>query len=525
MRGASSSSSSMAINPVSLSTVKRRRRISSKRWEGKSPFVVSVNFRVGICCIFGICVVVVLRTLINFNPDGIDESHVGYVYRGENQGGWRPILPSDLRLDTLQCGIHGGPHTFNQAQEMVYWQTIPQDHSYKSKFYDENESPQRYLTFELDGGGFNNIRMAFETVVSLAHAMGRTLVLPPAQEIYLLYDESNPLGKTQQKVFGVADFFPIESISQYHQGLDIITMEEFLKRAAIVGRVHNRHTGTVSFPPHNRTAWDGDTDAVASVLYPWLEQVTFMPNWNPDRCVASFPVSRDPDDAISLDMRWQNIKLQGGFPDYHTYIGHPTSVYADAFERLAESMNGREELCIYNNSMVHEPIVHFHGKVKWGGRLLVHFYSFLFFEDWRQDLWTKRFVRDNLRYRDEIQCAAARIVAALRDRARHRNATNKEGHFDAFHIRRGEFQYKKTRVSAKELYDSVKDKIPGGATVYIATDETNKEFFHDLADHFDLVYLDDFEDLVGKLNTNYYGMIDQLVASRSRTFFGCWFST
>jgi len=27
------------------------------------------------------------------------------------------------------------------------------------------------------------------------------------------------------------------------------------------------------------------------------------------------------------------------------------------------------------------------------------------------------------------------------------------------------------------------------------------------------------------VNTNYYGMIDQLVASRGRVFFGCWFST
>lgn len=36
--------------------------------------------------------------------------------------------------------------------------------------------------------------------------------------------------------------------------------------------------------------------------------------------------------------------------------------------------------------------------------------QFLFFADWRHDLWTKRFVRDHLRYVDEIQCAAARVV-------------------------------------------------------------------------------------------------------------------
>jgi hypothetical protein len=28
-----------------------------------------------------------------------------------------------------------------------------------------------------------------------------------------------------------------------------------------------------------------------------------------------------------------------------------------------------------------------------GARLLVHFYAYLFFEDWRADVWTKRYVR------------------------------------------------------------------------------------------------------------------------------------
>jgi hypothetical protein len=46
----------------------------------------------------------------------------------------------------------------------------------------------------------------------------------------------------------------------------------------------------------------------------------------------------------------------------------------------------------------------------------VHFYAFLFFEDWHTDLWVKRFVRDHLRYLDEIQCAAA-VSFSSRERA------------------------------------------------------------------------------------------------------------
>jgi hypothetical protein len=64
----------------------------------------------------------------------------------------------------------------------VYWSDIPSDNAHVSPFY----SPDRYMTFEPDHGGWNNIRMSMETVLAMAHAMGRTLVLPPEQGMYLL---------------------------------------------------------------------------------------------------------------------------------------------------------------------------------------------------------------------------------------------------------------------------------------------------------------------------------------------------
>ena len=80
-------------------------------------------------------------------------------------------------------------------------------------------------------------------------------------------------------------------------------------------------------------------------------------------------------------------------------------------------------------------------------------------------------------------------------------------------------------MSAQEIYDISKEEIPEGAVVYVATDERNKEFFSDMAEHWDLLFLDDFMELLPGINPNYFGMVDVLVASRSRTFFGCWFST
>jgi hypothetical protein len=158
-----------------------------------------------------------------------------------------------------------------------------------------------------------------------------------------------------------------------------------------------------------------------------------------------------------------------------------------------------------------------------GARLLIHFYAYLFFEDYRADLWTKRFVRDHLSYVDEIQCAAARVVKEMRQKARdHGNA---DGIFDAMHIRRGDFQYKDTRIDAAEIYANIQDVIPNGTTIYIATDERDKKFFDVFRQHYNVYFLGDFKIVMNDVNTNFYGMMDQRIASRGRTFVGCFYST
>lgn len=143
-----------------------------------------------------------------------------------------------------------------------------------------------------------------------------------------------------------------------------------------------------------------------------------------------------------------------------------------------------------------------------------------------------------MRYTDEIQCAAARVVAAIRRLAKKHafartNTTttshpNPTGSFDSFHIRRGDFQrwYPEIFLSASEIYQSnTRGIVPEGRTVYVATDETNQTFFEPLREHYHLLFLNDFVAELGNLNPSYYGMVDQLVASRGHTFFGSYYST
>ena len=97
----------------------------------------------------------------------------------------------------LSCAKYGGPAD-EVAAEMVYWQDIPIDAGYVSPFKHTGPDP-KYLTFEPDEGGWNNIRMSMETAVVMAHATGRTLVLPPEQGMYLLHKVSERRIQTSER--------------------------------------------------------------------------------------------------------------------------------------------------------------------------------------------------------------------------------------------------------------------------------------------------------------------------------------
>lgn len=417
-------------------------------------------------------------------------------------------------LAGLNCDAFGGPSR-EQAQEMVYWSDIPSDSRYVSPFHEKRSQYRRYLTFEPDGGGWNNIRMSMETVVAMAHAMGRTLVLPPEQRMYLLRKD---LGK-QRTHFSFAHFFPMLEIAEEHEGLHVITMQEFLETEAMTGNLRNKETKQMEFPPHNRTNWNGED---VTELKEWLRNVTYTPLWKPGSCLAAFPASGDAKEVDSLHEMMEQVVAKK--TDWKDFEGKPVPVHAPAEARMAENLAGRKELCIYSPEMQEELVVHFMCYHKMRIRLLVHFYAFLFFENWKADLWMKRFIRDHVRYVDEIQCAAARVVSAVRDHARKHNPAG-NGDFDSFHIRRGDFQFKTTRIDAQEIYDNVHDVLTENKTVFIATDERNKSFFDPLKKHYDVVFLDDFMDELKGVNSNLFGMIDQLIASRGNVFIGCWFST
>ena len=463
----------------------------------------------------------------------------------------------DHPLAGLDCTPHGGPDN-KVAEEMVFWEDIESDSKYKSPFLRE-DGPTQYLTFEPDHGGWNNvrkffifsfncllaliyfnhhvstshlfpflhfhnkqIRMAMETTLVMAHAMGRTLVLPPEKGMYLLGQDKD----THKTQFTFNDFFHLDSIAVEHDGFNVITTEEFLRREGLTGNLKDHRTGKVVKPPNDQVDWNGKA---LGPLEQYLRTVGVFPTgWNPDSCVAAIPASRDPKDVESMKKTMDDILngVYGPLPDNENdYDDKPTPVDGPVADRLREMLGGRKKLCIYDEELQNAPVIHM--AVQGGGeksRLLTHFYAFIFFQSYMDDLYYKRFVRDHVRYIDEIVCAAARVVSALREKIKSLGK-NADGIYDSFHVRRGDFQYKKTRIPATEIYDRSKEQLTEGTTIFVATDERDKSFFDPLKEHYTLFFLDDFMDQIKGINSNYYGMIDQLIASRGRIFFGTWFST
>lgn len=130
-------------------------------------------------------------------------------------------------------------------------------------------------------------------------------------------------------------------------------------------------------------------------------------------------------------------------------------------------------------------------------------------------------MRDHFRYTNEIMCAGARVVQAVREKARLHSPLNTKGLFDSFHIRRGDFQFKKLISSdINILWEQSKDQLEDGSTLFIATDERDKDFFEMLKSYHNITFLDDYVHLLKDLNPNFFGMVDQLVASQGHVFFG-----
>jgi hypothetical protein len=371
--------------------------------------------------------------------------------------------------------------------DVVYWND-PQgtrDENFESPFATPSSSDsgrEYFLTFEPDPGGWNNIRMSMEIIFVLAAVTGRTLVLPPKAPFYLL-----GTGAKNARSFG--SFFPLEHPS-FAKRVKVITMTEFVEQQGKTLLQLSDHDMEAIRPAAEVCLHAVDSEISCEKLYPHLRAVGYQP-----------PLEAQFVDCLVFDL------------DYF----HGKEEIPDEVQQRVERFCGPRKIQYYDKTL-HEPqLIHWDASGK-EFRLLNHFYAFIYFTDSAIDNYYKRFVRDFLHYKDQIYCAAGKIIHAL-------NAEGKE--WSSMHIRRGDFQYKSVKLPAEQWYENTKEIWHKGEILFIATDERNKTWFDPIKEHHELRFLDDYWDMakLGDLDKNFLGMIDTIVASHGRAFAGTWFST
>lgn len=147
--------------------------------------------------------------------------------------------------------------------EIIYWKRVPDDDTYESPITPHHKDhSEKYITFEYDHGGWNNVRMGIESLVVFAHAVGRTIVFPPQQQLYLLGKKHQDKDdKEPHNVMGFEDFYDIDLLKS-HKGLHAMEMKDFLIKEACSGQLKGG-----KLPPDNSSESYGPT------LWMYLQQV------------------------------------------------------------------------------------------------------------------------------------------------------------------------------------------------------------------------------------------------------------
>ena len=140
----------------------------------------------------------------------------------------------------LICPGMSSPTDASSVQELAYWEDIEADETFLTPYAaspasQTSDAPEaKYITFESDRGGWNNIRMSMETILAVALLTGRTLVIPPPEGMYIPYQDNE--NKENNKL-SFEDFFDLKAMADEVEGFNFISMEEFLTKEGLTGNL------------------------------------------------------------------------------------------------------------------------------------------------------------------------------------------------------------------------------------------------------------------------------------------------
>lgn len=507
-----------------------------------------------IVSLIALSIIVALLSFITTHHDMFQSLHsLASVREALTKSDVLQLFPrmSSLQMDEISTGVDGGVHLHSptRTSNLTYLTALPTPHpdqviaSSKTslkmrcrasfeptcplynyvRFWNRRFSPadcyesplrpktrektpykdMKYVVFQPDGGGWNNIRMAAEVVIVFAHMTGRTLVLPPPAKLYLL----NLNQKGVDNLSTLDDFFDLNKLKET---LTIMTMKQFLENVANKGLLGLK-------PSEVRTGRQG--------IWGYFEKTCYVEEWEPGKIFIGFNISSS------------NPEIFGGFDQKKSN------------KRYMEMVAHGRRLRPYDAELHAKRAIFFPGDTERNThRILTHYYSYLYWEDPKLAKVYKRIVRDRLHYHDDIFCAAGDLVRKIHQEAAKLTGkkvqdpsrsnkltlggdTNYDATYHAMHIRRGDFQYTETRLYARRIWANVEHLLNKSAStvVYVSTDEKNMSFFEPFKRHkYHIRFLSDYlksYDGLSQLNRNHIGMIEQVICANAHTFIGTPLST
>ena len=330
-------------------------------------------------------------------------------------------------------------------------------------------SQELFITFELDQGGLNNIRMAFEYVVVIAAITGRTLVRPPPQPWYLL-----DYGPMHQGVKGGVTNFPeIFNIDLLKQVLPVFTAEEFVQNQR-VKQIQAREEPDMS-----------DVRSAFKNWYAWCRLHGYSVSWNAYDSLICWPDIESVKQSVDLTEEWVDNR----------------------------------NLVEFDSSMVSAEVLHFPSDQN--TRQLAQVATMLSFKN--ADLYKeiRRLLKNFVTYVPEVFEISQQLITGL----------PVEG-YNSLHIRRNDFQYDSSRASAEATIQNTKNILEENISLYIATDETELEFLDTFGLEYSVFCWNDFftsrsatDVSITDIPEKLIGPIEQLICAHGYRFIGTELST
>ncbi|KAK3244254.1 hypothetical protein CYMTET_46126, partial [Cymbomonas tetramitiformis] len=223
----------------------------------------------------------------------------------------------------------------------------------------------------------------------------------------------------------------------------------------------------------------------------WLRNRATMMAWNPCEKVLYYPSVREVENSETIHAKWFK-----------------------AFRQEREPVQ-------YGEKEQQLDIMHFANHDPLNMRSFGQVATMVAFADGLQSSAFHRALRDAVHFKLQVLEVAAKVISRL-------------GMFQyvAMHVRRNELQYKNVWVPANTTMVNTRALTKQGEALYIATDETNSEFFSSLRDRHEVYQFGDFTTSRGghalsgvEIPQHLLGPVEQVICAGARIFFGTRLST